>query len=74
MSKSVKAADGTVISICTYQWTDPDGHVETCRAHAKCPICNQCSKIIDNKETGHCPGHSGLLGHIMETLPHRGTV
>lgn len=74
MSKSVKAADGTVVNLCTYRWTDPDGHVDTCRAHAKCPICQQCSKVIDEKENGHCPGHLGLMPHFMEVVPHRGTV
>jgi len=74
MSKTVKAADGTVVSICTYRWTDSDGQVETCRSHAKCPICQQCSKIVDGKENGHCPGHRGLMWHIEQTLPHRGTV
>lgn len=74
MNKTVKAADGTTIGLCSYQWTDPEGHVQSCRAHAKCPICQQCSKIIDGKETGHCTGHLGLMGHILETVPSRGTV
>lgn len=74
MNKTVKANDGTVIALCEHSYTDIDGRVETCRAHAKCPICRQCSKIIDGKETGHCTGHLGLFDHILNAVPHRGTV
>lgn len=74
MSKNVKSADAAVVSICTYRWVDPDGHIDTCRSHAKCPICKQCSRVVDDKEQGHCPGHLGLRYDIMETLPGRGTI
>lgn len=59
---------------CNYRWTDPDGHVDTCRAVAKCPICGQCSKIIDEKENGHCTGHLGLNDHITRVIPNRSTL
>ena len=49
---------------CTYRFVDHEGHVETCRAKAACPVCGQCSRISGEHENGHCPGHNGLLPHI----------
>lgn len=72
--KTVQAPDGTVVAICAYTYTDVDGHVDTCRAHAKCPVCGQCSKISDGKEHGHCTGHLGLKQDILDGTPNRGTV
>jgi hypothetical protein len=74
VNRNVKSNDGQTIALCAYRWTDADGHVSTCRAHAKCPVCGQCSKIIDNKEIGHCPGHLGLMDDPLRTVPDRGTL
>ena len=74
VKKTVSDGKGNIIDVCSYSFTDSDGHVETCRAHAKCPICGQCSRIVDNKENGHCTGHLGLNEHILASVPNRGTV
>jgi len=74
VSKNVVAHTGEVVSLCTYRFTNPDGQVETCRGHAKCPICKQCSRIVDGKENGHCTGHLGLKDEYMAIVPSRGTV
>jgi hypothetical protein len=72
MSKAVSQNDGYIS--CGYRWTDTDGHTDSCRQVAKCPICGNCSRIIDEKETGHCTGHLGLSNHFLATVPNRGTV
>lgn len=61
---SVTDKRGNVIQLCTYHWTDSDGHVEKCRAPVTCPVCQQCSRLDGEKELGHCTGHLGLNQHI----------
>lgn len=59
-------AKGNKIYLCNYRWVDPDGRVETCRAHKACEVCGQCSRIDSaGHEGGHCPGHLGLNEHII---------
>jgi hypothetical protein len=74
MNRTVVANDGTVITLCSYRFTEPNGHTMQCRAPMKCPVCRQCSRIIEGKEHGHCPGHLGLMDDIIELVPDRGTV
>lgn len=49
---------------CSYRFVDRDGSVDTCRQNASCPVCGQCSRISQERETGHCTGHLGLLSSI----------
>ena len=62
--KTVQDKKGNVVELCTYEWTDPDGHVEKCFAHGACPVCRQCSRLDGEKERGHCTGHLGLKREI----------
>jgi hypothetical protein len=64
MNQTVTAKDGTVIKLCSYRWTGPDGHVEMCRHTAGCSVCGQCSRLDKDHENGHCTGHLGLSEHI----------
>lgn len=50
--------------MCSYRFVDHEGNLHTCRAHANCPICNQCTRVVMSHETGHCTGHMGLMAHI----------
>jgi hypothetical protein len=66
---TVTSKDGTVIHVCTFRNTDPDGRVNTCHAPKACAVCNQCSRIDSTgRELGHCTGHLGLIDHI-EGIP-----
>jgi hypothetical protein len=60
MTRTVTSKGGKVISLCSYNFTNPDGKVETCNAHAACPVCGQCSRFDGEHERGHCTGHFGL--------------
>lgn len=51
-------------NVCTYRYVDPDGDVHTCHHKATCPVCQQCSKLVNDRETGHCTGHLGLADDI----------
>lgn len=73
ISKTVTDKNGNVISLCSYNWTSPDGHTETCKAHRACEICGQCSRLDGERELGHCTGHGGLNEHILG-IPGRSQV
>lgn len=60
MNQTITDKSGNIITICNYHWVDPDGKVETCRHHASCGVCGQCSRIVGEAEHGHCTGHYGL--------------
>jgi hypothetical protein len=60
VNKTVTDKQGNVIPLCNYRWVDPDGREETCRAHAACEVCGQCSRLVGEHESGHCTGHFGL--------------
>lgn len=66
MSENKYATDkqGNKVYICNYRWQDSDGKIETCRAPKACEICGQCSRLVGDHESGHCPGHLGLSEHI----------
>lgn len=61
---------GNKVYTCSYSWTDPDGHIERCRAPKACSVCGQCSRLDGERELGHCTGHLGLNEHI-EGIPGR---
>ncbi len=52
--------DGSVVPVCSYRWTDPNGKLEVCHHVASCPVCKQCSRLDGDHEFGHCAGHLGL--------------
>ena len=57
--------NGNKVYTCNYAWTDPDGHVERCKAPKACSVCGQCSRLDGERELGHCCGHAGLNEHIQ---------
>jgi hypothetical protein len=59
-NQTVTDKRGNIHTLCGYRWTNPEGKIETCHAHAVCPICLQCSRLDGEKEHGHCVGHAGL--------------
>lgn len=57
---------GSEVVRCSWKFTGPDGKVERCGKRATCPICGCCCDDPANPGIGyHCPGHKGLLDHIM---------